>query len=57
MLSWSLMFFILSLVAAFFGFTDVALASAGMAKVIFYVFVALFVLSLVSGLVGFGGGR
>ena len=50
MLSWALAFFIFSLVAAIFGFGGIAAASAGMAQILFYIFIALFVISLVSGL-------
>jgi uncharacterized membrane protein YtjA (UPF0391 family) len=46
MLRWALLFFVVALVAAVLGFTGIALASAGIAKVLFYVFVILFVLSL-----------
>lgn len=50
MLSWALMFFIFSLVAAIFGFGGIAAATAGIAKILFYIFIALFVISLVGGL-------
>jgi uncharacterized membrane protein YtjA (UPF0391 family) len=46
MLRWALIFFIVALIAAVLGFTGIALAAAGVAKVLFYVFVILFVLSL-----------
>jgi uncharacterized membrane protein YtjA (UPF0391 family) len=46
MLRWALLFFVVALVAAVLGFTGIALASAGIAKALFYVFVILFVLSL-----------
>jgi uncharacterized membrane protein YtjA (UPF0391 family) len=45
MLSWSLAFFVLALLAAIFGFTGIAVASAGIAKLLFIVFLVLFVLS------------
>lgn len=50
MLSWALLFFIFSLFAAFFGFGDIAAASAGMAQILFYIFLALFFISLIMGL-------
>lgn len=50
MLSWALAFFIFSLIAAVFGFGGLAAATAGMAQILFYIFLALFVISLVSGL-------
>ena len=50
MLKWALIFFIISIVAAFFGFGGVAVASAGIAKVLFYLFLAIAVIMLVMGL-------
>jgi uncharacterized membrane protein YtjA (UPF0391 family) len=49
MLSWALTFLIIALVAAVFGFTGVYVAAAGIAKILFFVFIVLFVLSLISG--------
>jgi uncharacterized membrane protein YtjA (UPF0391 family) len=49
MLSWALTFLIIALFAAVFGFTGIYLAAAGIAKILFFVFVGLFVISLVSG--------
>ena len=46
MLRWALIFFIVALMAAVLGFTGIALAAAGVAKILFYIFVILFVLSL-----------
>jgi uncharacterized membrane protein YtjA (UPF0391 family) len=51
MLSWALMFFIVALLAAVFGFTGIALAAAGVAKILFYLFLVLFLISLIGGLV------
>ncbi len=50
MLNWALMFFIVAVIAAVFGFTGVAVAAAGMAKILFYVFLVLFLVSLIAGL-------
>jgi len=50
MLRWALMFFVVALVAAFFGFTGIAVASAGIAKILFFLFLILFAISLVMGL-------
>jgi uncharacterized membrane protein YtjA (UPF0391 family) len=50
MLQWALAFLILALVAAFFGFAGVAAASAGVAKILFYVFVIIFAVTLLAGL-------
>jgi uncharacterized membrane protein YtjA (UPF0391 family) len=49
MLYWSIVFLIIALVAAFFGFTGVYLAAAGIAKVLFFVFLVLFIISLLGG--------
>jgi uncharacterized membrane protein YtjA (UPF0391 family) len=46
MLRWALIFFVVALLAAVFGFTGIALAAAGVAKILFFIFVILFVLSL-----------
>ena len=50
MLSWALFFFILSIVAALFGFIGIAGASFAIAKVLFFVFLILFLFSLLAGL-------
>jgi uncharacterized membrane protein YtjA (UPF0391 family) len=50
MLRWALVFFIVALVAAIFGFFGIALAAAGVAKLLFFIFIALFLVSLVGGL-------
>lgn len=49
MLSWALAFLVIALIAAFFGFSGVYLAAAGIAKILFFVFLVLFVVSLISG--------
>jgi uncharacterized membrane protein YtjA (UPF0391 family) len=46
MLRWALIFFVVALLAAVLGFTGIALAAAGIAKILFYVFVILFAVSL-----------
>jgi uncharacterized membrane protein YtjA (UPF0391 family) len=50
MLKLALFFLIVSLVAALFGFTGMAAAAAGIAKILFFIFIALFVILLVVGL-------
>ncbi len=52
MLTWTFAFLGIALLAAIFGFSGIAAASAGIAKVIFFIFVALFLVSLVMRLVG-----
>jgi uncharacterized membrane protein YtjA (UPF0391 family) len=50
MLRWALGFFIFALVAAVLGFTGIALAAAGIAKILFYLFLILFLVTMVSHL-------
>ena len=50
MLKWALIFFIVSLVAAVLGFTGIASGAAAIAKTLFYITLALFVLFLILGL-------
>jgi uncharacterized membrane protein YtjA (UPF0391 family) len=49
MLRWALLFLVIALVAALFGFTNVAGTSMVAAKILFFVFLVLFVISLVAG--------
>lgn len=48
MLGWALTFFVIALIAAVFGFGGIASASAGIAQILFVVFLALFVIALVA---------
>lgn len=48
MLGWAIAFLIIALVAALFGFGGIASASAGIAQILFFVFIALFVIALVA---------
>jgi uncharacterized membrane protein YtjA (UPF0391 family) len=50
MLRWALGFFIVALIAAVLGFTGIAVAAAGIAKILFFVFLILFLFSLVGHL-------
>jgi uncharacterized membrane protein YtjA (UPF0391 family) len=50
MLRWSLTFLLFGLIAALLGFTTVAGTAIGIAQVLFYIFAALFVLTLLVGL-------
>jgi uncharacterized membrane protein YtjA (UPF0391 family) len=49
LLKWALIMLVVSLIAAVFGFTDLAAASAGVARFLFFVFVVIFVLLLIFG--------
>lgn len=48
MLHWSLVFLVVALVAAVFGFGGIANTSAGIAKVLFGLFLILFLITYVS---------
>lgn len=50
MLKWALIFFVVSLVAGFFGFSGVSAGAARISKWLFFVALAVFALFLVLGL-------
>lgn len=50
MLRWALIFFVVAIVAALFGFTDIPSAAAGIAKILFFIFMTLFLIALIGGL-------
>jgi len=54
MLGWAITFLVLGLIAAVFGFTGIAGAAIGIAKILFFVFMVIFVVML---LMSFGRGR
>ena len=49
MLHYAIVFLIIALIAAVFGFGGVAIAAAGIAKILFFLFLIGFVISLVAG--------
>lgn len=49
MLQWALTFLIIALIAALFGFTGIYVAATGIAKILFFVFIVLFLISLIGG--------
>jgi uncharacterized membrane protein YtjA (UPF0391 family) len=49
MLYWAAVFFVIALLAAFFGFGGLAAGAAGIAKILFFVFLVLAVVSLIFG--------
>ena len=53
MIKWAIIFFVISLIAGFFGFTGVASGARTVAKVLFFIFVVLCVLFLVLGVTVF----
>ena len=46
MLRWTIIFLVIAIISAVFGFGNIAASAAGIAKGLFYIFVILFVLSL-----------
>jgi uncharacterized membrane protein YtjA (UPF0391 family) len=50
LLKWALIFLVISLVAALFGFTGISEATADIARVLFYIFVVIFLVLLILGL-------
>lgn len=49
MLYWTIVFLVIALIAGLFGFTGIYVAAAGIAKILFFVFLVLFVVSLLVG--------
>ena len=49
-LRWAVIMLLVSLVAALFGFTDLAAASADVARILFYLFAVIFLVLLVLGI-------
>lgn len=49
MLKWSFLFLVIAIVAGMLGFTGVASTSVGIAKVLFFISITLFVVLLVAG--------
>jgi uncharacterized membrane protein YtjA (UPF0391 family) len=52
MLGWAILFFILAVAASIFGFGGLAATFAGVAKILFFVFLVLFILALIFGFRG-----
>lgn len=49
MLYYAIVFLVIALVAAIFGFTGIYVAAAGIAKILFFLFIILFLVSLLFG--------
>ena len=47
MLRWALIFFVISLIAGVFGFTGIAQGARSIAKTLFFIAIALFILFLI----------
>ncbi|WP_047403845.1 MULTISPECIES: DUF1328 domain-containing protein [unclassified Caulobacter] len=56
MLNWAVTFLVIALIAALLGFTSIAGTAMGIAKILFYVFLILFLVSLVTHLFRGRGG-
>ena len=50
MLKWAIIFFLLSLIAGFFGFTNVAAGAKGIAKILFFIALVIFLVVLIFGI-------
>ena len=50
-LKWAAIFFVIAMVAAAFGFAGIAEGATDIAKILFYIFLAIFFTFLVAGLV------
>jgi uncharacterized membrane protein YtjA (UPF0391 family) len=51
MLGWALTFLVIALIAGALGFTGIYLAAAGIAKILFFIFVVWFLVSVVMHMV------
>ncbi|MHB1141281.1 MAG: DUF1328 domain-containing protein [Sulfuricaulis sp.] len=49
MLKWAIIFFIISVIAGFLGFTDIATGAKSIAKVLFYISLVIFIIVLIFG--------
>jgi uncharacterized membrane protein YtjA (UPF0391 family) len=49
MLQYAWLFLVIALIAAFFGFSGIAVGAASIAKILFFVFLAVFLISFVMG--------
>ena len=50
MLRWAVIFLVIALVAALFGFTGIATAAAGIAKFLFFLFLAVCLILFIAGM-------
>lgn len=53
MLKWTATFLIIAIVAAIFGFTGIAAGAASIAKVIFFIFIAFWLIAIILGATAF----
>jgi uncharacterized membrane protein YtjA (UPF0391 family) len=57
LLKWALIFFLVSIVAGVFGFTGISAATADVAKILFYIFLAICIVLLLLGITIFRAER
>ena len=57
MLSWAVTFLVIALIAAALGFGGIAGTAAGIAKLLFFIFLAVFVVALIMGMMARGRTR
>jgi uncharacterized membrane protein YtjA (UPF0391 family) len=50
MLRWALIFLVVAIIAAIFGFGGIASTAAGFAKILFYIALVIFLVMLIMGL-------
>jgi uncharacterized membrane protein YtjA (UPF0391 family) len=51
MLYWAAVFFVIALIAGALGFGGLAAAASGIAQILFYIFLVMFIIALIAGLV------
>ena len=49
MLRWTVIFLVVAIIAAVFGFGGIAVGAASIAKILFFIFIVLFLLSMIFG--------
>ena len=50
MLKWSFLFLLVAIVAAIFGFTGIAEGAAAIAKILFFIFISIWLIVLILGI-------
>lgn len=51
MLFWAVVFLVVAIVAAIFGFGGIVAVAVGISKILFFIFLVMFVIALIAGLV------
>lgn len=49
MLRWTVIFLVIAIIAAIFGFGNIAAGATDIARILFFIFIILFILSLIRG--------